>query len=134
MLPFAFAVSRERVAISCVWFVASRTATVPFSMAARVVPSALPLLSAPTSRLLAMFPANCPAMLPPVLMPALWCSTSYSAVLWISRQPSVPVSRRLLSAVAVEAITAPSSCVWPPTVMSNPPEPAKMPVCSFTEA
>ncbi|VAL68563.1 Uncharacterised protein [Enterobacter kobei] len=107
-------------------------------MAARVVPSALSLLSAPTSRLLAIFPANCPAMLPPVLppvlMPALWCSTSYSAVLWISRQPSVPVSRRLLSAVAVEAITAPSSCVWPPTVMSNPPEPAKIPLCSFTEA
>jgi hypothetical protein len=39
-----------------------------------------------------------------------------------------PGVEAVLSAVAVEAITA------PPTVMSNPPEPAKIPLCSFTEA
>jgi hypothetical protein len=47
----------------------------------------------------------------------------------MSVKPSVPVSRRFLSASARLAITAPSSCVWLPTLISKPPLPAKIPVC-----
>ncbi|EZI32703.1 hypothetical protein BW31_03053 [Pantoea agglomerans] len=47
-------------------------------------------------------------------------------------KPSVPVSRRFLSAVAVELMTAPFSWVCSPAVTSKPPFPAKMPVCSAT--
>ncbi len=39
----------------------------------------------------------------------------------MSVKPSVPVSRRFLSASARLAITAPSSCVWLPTLISKPP-------------
>ncbi|CAI1226126.1 Uncharacterised protein [Serratia proteamaculans] len=52
---------------------------VPSLTADWVVELSCPLLLAPTSRPLAMLPANWLPMLPPELMPTLWCSTSKSA-------------------------------------------------------
>jgi hypothetical protein len=50
----------------------------------------------------AMFPANWQPMLPPVMIPTLWCSVLNAALLWMSLNPSVP-------AYAPEPITAPFS-------------------------
>jgi len=77
---------------------------------------------------------NCDAVLPLLLMLTLLLSTLYSALLWMSFQPSVPVSRRFLSDVASDAMTPPLSWVWLPTVMSKPPLPANMPLWLMTLA
>jgi hypothetical protein len=53
-----------------------------------------------------MFPANWQPMLPPVMIPTLWCSVLNAALLWMSLNLSVPVLSRFSPASTPEPITA----------------------------